>query len=287
MKICDIGSLATAILLLGAASLPTPVGATDNTIGQLACGAGEVPVFNGVIWVCSDIPPSVTDLETALSDESSAREAGDAVLAAEIDALESDVDGFTTLGSLSCADGQIAKFNGGAWVCAADEDTANTDTLADLACEQDEIARYDGTQWVCADERPVRADGPCFSDTLNPDGQARYFDCGNGTVTDTVTGLILLQNADCDGLKGWAIANEWAAALGEGQCDLADGSTPGDWRLMTKEEWEAAIARAVGLDCVQPALTNRYGTGCFAGDPKPVFSGVQTTSYPSSAGRDR
>ena len=37
----------------------------------------------------------------------------------------------------------------------------------------------------------TRADGPCFDNTN------RYVDCGNGTVTDTVTGLIWLQQADC------------------------------------------------------------------------------------------
>ena len=39
----------------------------------------------------------------------------------------------------------------------------------------------------------TRADGPCFDNTN------RYVDCGNGTVTDTVTGLIWLQDADCLG----------------------------------------------------------------------------------------
>ena len=42
--------------------------------------------------------------------------------------------------------------------------------------------------------------GPCF-DNFN-----RYVDCGNGTVTDTVTGLIWLQDAACTALgnpPGW------------------------------------------------------------------------------------
>ena len=40
------------------------------------------------------------------------------------------------------------------------------------------------------------ADGPCFDNTN------RYVDCGNGTVTDTVTGLIWLKQSDCLGAKG-------------------------------------------------------------------------------------
>ena len=52
----------------------------------------------------------------------------------------------------------------------------------------------------------TRADGPCFDNTN------RYVDCGNGTVTDTVTGLIWLKQADCLGINDWAAANQAAAA---------------------------------------------------------------------------
>src|SRR5262249_32071128 len=47
----------------------------------------------------------------------------------------------------------------------------------------------------------TRADGPCF------DNANRYVDCGNGTVTDTVTGLIWLKQWNC-----LATDNAWAAA---------------------------------------------------------------------------
>src|SRR6266540_598658 len=44
----------------------------------------------------------------------------------------------------------------------------------------------------------TRAAGPCF-DNVN-----RYVNCHNGTVTDTVTGLIWLQQADCLPNANWA-----------------------------------------------------------------------------------
>jgi hypothetical protein len=119
----------------------------------------------------------------------------------------------------------------------------------------------------------VKADPACF-DNFN-----RYVDCGNGTVTDTVTGLIWLKNANCFGALDYASANNAAAGLGHGACGLTDNSAPGDWRLPTKTEWEATIARAVALGCMYtgignpPVLTNRPGTACYSGGPQP-FTGV-------------
>jgi hypothetical protein len=52
----------------------------------------------------------------------------------------------------------------------------------------------------------ARADGPCFGDGNFP----RYADCGNGTVTDTVTGLIWL--------KMWAVADEGRVDPDDGPC---------------------------------------------------------------------
>src|SRR5207253_1901181 len=107
----------------------------------------------------------------------------------------------------------------------------------------------------------TRADGPCFDDTN------RYVDCGNGTVTDTVTGLIWLKQGNCLPNNTWAAANQAAAGLKEGDCSLTDKSSPGDWRLPTKDEWSATIASAVALGCkvfgVLPSLTNDAGIGCY------------------------
>ncbi len=101
-------------------------------------------------------------------------------------------------------------------------------------------------------------DGPCF------DNANRYVDCGNGTVTDTVTGLIWLQQANCLANADYSAANQVAAGLKEGDCNLTDGSSPGDWRLPTPDEWSATTARAVGLGCVFPSWTNDAGTACLS-----------------------
>lgn len=123
-----------------------------------------------------------------------------------------------------------------------------------------------------------RAAGPCF-DTVN-----RYVDCGNGTVTDTVTGLIWLKQADCYGTLNWARANRTAARLRDGDCGLTDGSLRGDWRLPTHPEWYAMVARAVGLACytVGPTLTNDAGTACYGHGAGASITGVARDGYWSS-----
>ena len=127
------------------------------------------------------------------------------------------------------------------------------------------------------------AEGPCFDDAN------RYVDCLNGTVTDTVTGLIWLQDASCLGFATYAGANQRAAQLGadadKATCGLTDNSNPGDWRLPTRAEWDATISLAEapvpGLNCAFPTLTDKAGTACFANDP--AFSGVHHDYWSSSA----
>jgi hypothetical protein len=127
--------------------------------------------------------------------------------------------------------------------------------------------------YVCNGINASRADGPCFD-------YNRYVDCGNGTVTDTVTGLISLKQWDCLPGNSWAAANQAAAGLKSSDCGLTDKSSPGDWRLPTKAEWDATIARAVALGCVfggsggPPSLTNDAGTACYGTGAASSFAGV-------------
>lgn len=130
----------------------------------------------------------------------------------------------------------------------------------------------------------TRPAGPCFDDTH------RYVDCGNGTVTDMVTGLIWLKQADCLGAARYAAANQAAAGLKNGDCGLTDGSSPGDWRLPTKEEWVATKAAAADLGCTLggsggPTLTNDAGTACFNSGPS-SFAGVAPVIHWSNSSLD-
>jgi hypothetical protein len=128
----------------------------------------------------------------------------------------------------------------------------------------------------------TRADAPCF-DITN-----RYSNCLNGTVTDTVTGLIWLQTTDCLSVDDWVSANQSAAALAHGQCGLTDHSSPGDWRLPTSDEWNATIAQAVTLLCGLPPpwLTDDAGTGCLSAGSS-SFAGLVPGIYWSSTTFER
>jgi hypothetical protein len=71
----------------------------------------------------------------------------------------------------------------------------------------------------------------------------RFIDRGNGTLTDTVTGLTWLKKADC--IKSpWAAALTTVNKLANGQCGLTDGSAAGQWRMPNRAEMLSLSDRA-------------------------------------------
>ena len=128
------------------------------------------------------------------------------------------------------------------------------------------------------------ADASCGDDS-----GAVYVDCGNGTVTDTRTGLVWLRNPSCFGAElEWSDAMALVAGLAhQGDlgvaCGLSDHSRPGEWRLPTIAEWAAMVADARALGC-SPSITDDLGTGCWAdctGGPDDgcSFQGVEAIAY--------
>jgi len=104
----------------------------------------------------------------------------------------------------------------------------------------------------------------------------RYFDNGDGTVTDLRSGLIWLKDANCFGKLDLGMAKYYAKTLISGECGLSDGSTAGMWRLPTRDEWESMVDNRYQ----NPALSNASGTGQWKEGE--VFSGVQSSHYWSS-----
>jgi hypothetical protein len=107
----------------------------------------------------------------------------------------------------------------------------------------------------------------------------RFTDNGNGAVTDNLTGLIWLRDANCTSFysgdatgvnnRPWVNALTTANALAGGQCGLTDGSVTGHWCLPNVKELQSLIDYAY----TSPALSNPAGTGQWAGgDP---FIGIQ------------
>jgi uncharacterized repeat protein (TIGR02543 family) len=95
----------------------------------------------------------------------------------------------------------------------------------------------------------------------------RFTDNTNGTVTDNLTGLIWLKNANCFDLQDWATSLNYSNTLASGYCDLADSSVAGDWRMPNYEELRSLI----DLQSYNPALP--------PGNP---FTNVQSSNYWSS-----
>jgi hypothetical protein len=69
----------------------------------------------------------------------------------------------------------------------------------------------------------------------------RFTDNKNGTVTDNLTGLIWMQNANAFGPRTWAQAISDANGLKSDDAGLSDGSKAGDWRLPNIRELQSLV----------------------------------------------
>lgn len=97
----------------------------------------------------------------------------------------------------------------------------------------------------CFENGPVPKTGQKTSYATGDDGDfqkgvawpnPRFTDHGDGTVTDNLTGLIWLKNANCFGTRTWSNALSDSNGLNSGECGLTDGSSAGDWRLPNYNE---------------------------------------------------
>lgn len=80
---------------------------------------------------------------------------------------------------------------------------------------------------------------------------SRFTDNKNGTVSDNLTGLIWLKDANCTemaggidrsgGLLNWPSALTWSNNLASGKCGLSDNSVAGDWRLPNINELRSLV----------------------------------------------
>jgi len=120
----------------------------------------------------------------------------------------------------------------------------------------------------------------------------RFTDNGNRTVTDNLTGLMWLKDANCiatyypsfdnddipdDGKVTWQHALDFVKGINNGDHSACGGSPPYDnWRLPNMKELNSLIYYGAN----NPALPNTAGTGkCAEGDP---FINVQSSLYWSS-----
>ncbi|BDD05175.1 Lcl C-terminal domain-containing protein [Aureibacter tunicatorum] len=147
---------------------------------------------------------------------------------------------------------QVDAFVGNNGYLTSEVDGSTTNEIQTISKSGSSITLSNGGGTVT-----TKADAPCF------DNANRFVDCGNGTITDQLTGLIWLKNVGCFGAKNYKNGNDQAARLAHGQCGLTDNSSPGDWRLPTIEEWKAFMKSS----CPSPSIPDITGNGCYADGP--------------------
>jgi hypothetical protein len=130
------------------------------------------------------------------------RQEGVPVPFSELSDVPADAD---TLGALTCANGQVPKRSGTAWICGNDIDT-DTDTLGALTCANGQVPKRAGTAWVCGNDNDVDTDTlgglTCIA------GDIAFFDGVDWTclqlagtacaVGEVVTGFDSAGNIVCD-----------------------------------------------------------------------------------------
>lgn len=104
----------------------------------------------------------------------------------------------------------------------------------------------------------------------------RFVDNGNGTVTDTMTGLTWLKRGDCLH-DTWIGVLATVGALASGQCGLSDGSTAGSWRVPNRAEMLSLGDRAVDNIAADWARTYRDEAGAI--ERLPTFANFVSSEY--------
>jgi hypothetical protein len=104
----------------------------------------------------------------------------------------------------------------------------------------------------------------------------RWVDNGNGTITDTVTGMIWLKMANCIN-DTWSNALATVSTLASGQCGLTDGSTAGSWRMPNRNEMQSLADRNVNneADFFDHTYLNFDGTTF----RPPIFTNFMSYQY--------
>ena len=133
----------------------------------------------------------------------------------------------------------------------------NFDSVADASVSDGDFIAHDGANaqvhlaasgqeqsYAAGDDAAMRA-GVAWPAT-------RYVDHHDGSVSDTLTGLVWLKDAGCLAPATWIDALDEVNHLGAGTCGLADGSTAGQWRLPNQWELESIVDESAANPAITP-----------------------------------
>ena len=191
------------------------------------------------------------------------------------------------LGALSCAQGEVAKWDGSVWACAADDDT---DTLGGLVCASGELAEWSGTAWVCGvDDDEIYSPGnqlELVGTTFNVlEGSGSGLDADTLDGSDSASFAALSHDHHGAHWSGTSIDGLWVESFGSG---VDYGSSI--LGTSSREEGRGVKGHAYTLTGnnvgVEGYSNSTSGTGVLgeAGRDTGVVTGVRGET-PSAAGR--
>ena len=124
-------------------------------------------------------------------------------------------------------------------------------------CDSDDVASFIADFGRSQYNNPCPPDGPAPVPETSagrgngvPRPNPRYTDNGDGTVSDNLTGLIWLKDANCFGQRRWPDALDDCNGLASGSCGLTDGSNAREWRLANYKE----LISLIDVESYNPAL---------------------------------
>ena len=109
-----------------------------------------------------------------------------------------------------------------------------------------------------------------------PSPNPRFTDNLDGTITDNLTGLIWLEDANCFGTSTWNDALSECNGLSSGSCGLTDGSNAGEWRLPHIKELQSLL----DFSNTYPALPSGHP---FTNVQSDVYWSSTTSAFSSSS----